>query len=107
MTARDAGESASAPASRPGTALVTGASSGIGRETARLLAEKGFRVFGISRADRPDFAGVSLAPRSPHPTAAPSGSAIGTGIAGRVTGTSWRPLPPGACRCGAFVHRRR
>jgi NAD(P)-dependent dehydrogenase (short-subunit alcohol dehydrogenase family) len=32
--------------------LITGASSGIGRATARLFAEKGYRVFGTSR--RPD-----------------------------------------------------
>src|SRR6266581_8994424 len=30
-------------------ALVTGVSSGIGRETAGLLAEQGFRVFGTAR----------------------------------------------------------
>ena len=32
-------------------ALVTGVSSGIGREIARLLAESGFRVFGSTRRD--------------------------------------------------------
>ncbi len=32
------------------TVLVTGASSGIGAATARLLAERGFRVFGASRS---------------------------------------------------------
>src|SRR6266568_5640021 len=36
------------------TILVTGASSGIGRATARLLAERGFTVFGTAR--KPDDA---------------------------------------------------
>ena len=36
-----------------GVVLVTGASSGIGRATAELLASRGFRVFGASRR-RPD-----------------------------------------------------
>jgi NAD(P)-dependent dehydrogenase (short-subunit alcohol dehydrogenase family) len=35
-------------------ALVTGASSGIGRATAQLLAQRGFRVFGTSRQPEPD-----------------------------------------------------
>lgn len=34
----------------PGAVVVTGASSGIGAATARLLAERGFRVFGGHRA---------------------------------------------------------
>lgn len=42
------------------TALVTGASSGIGRAIALLLAENGFRVFGTSRSDRPDDPGVEM-----------------------------------------------
>ena len=33
----------------PGVALVTGASSGIGRATAKALQSAGFRVFGTSR----------------------------------------------------------
>lgn len=36
------------------TVLVTGASSGIGRECARLFAEEGFQVFGTSRREHPD-----------------------------------------------------
>jgi NAD(P)-dependent dehydrogenase (short-subunit alcohol dehydrogenase family) len=35
-------------------AFVTGASSGIGRATAQLLAQRGFRVFGTSRQPEPD-----------------------------------------------------
>ena len=33
----------------PGVALVTGASSGIGRATAKALQGAGYRVFGTSR----------------------------------------------------------
>ncbi|MQA01707.1 MAG: SDR family NAD(P)-dependent oxidoreductase [Streptosporangiales bacterium] len=42
------------------TALVTGASSGIGQRTARLLADHGYRVFGTSRGDRADEPGVEM-----------------------------------------------
>jgi NAD(P)-dependent dehydrogenase (short-subunit alcohol dehydrogenase family) len=43
----------------PRTVLVTGASSGIGRATAELLAASGFRVFGASRRPPPaPLAGV-------------------------------------------------
>ncbi len=41
-------------------ALVTGASSGVGQHTARRFAEQGFRVFGTSRRDRPDWLGVEM-----------------------------------------------
>lgn len=40
--------------------LVTGASSGIGRVTARLLAKRGARVFGTSRRQRPREGGVEM-----------------------------------------------
>ena len=36
-----------------GVALVTGASSGIGRATAEALREAGYRVFGTSRKGGP------------------------------------------------------
>ncbi|WP_199434477.1 SDR family NAD(P)-dependent oxidoreductase [Qaidamihabitans albus] len=43
-----------------GTVLVTGASSGIGELTARAFAAHGWRVFGTSRRERPDAAGVEM-----------------------------------------------
>ena len=41
-------------------ALVTGASSGIGKVTAQLLAMEGFRVFGTSRRQQPDENGTQM-----------------------------------------------
>ncbi len=40
--------------------LVTGASSGIGKATARLCPGEGFRVFGTSRQERPHENGVEM-----------------------------------------------
>ncbi|AGM99265.1 3-oxoacyl-ACP reductase [Streptococcus iniae] len=39
------------------TVLVTGVSSGIGLEQARLFLEKGYQVYGVDRASKPDLAG--------------------------------------------------
>jgi short-subunit dehydrogenase len=45
-------------------ALITGASSGIGQETARVLASRGYRVFGTTRAsaDVTPIRGVEMVP---------------------------------------------
>ena len=51
---------------KPATALISGASSGIGFATARLLLDQGYRVIGLSRRGRVgefedrDFTGLSL-----------------------------------------------
>lgn len=42
------------------TVLITGASSGIGAEAARLFAGEGYRVFGTSRRFQPDDDGVEM-----------------------------------------------
>jgi NAD(P)-dependent dehydrogenase (short-subunit alcohol dehydrogenase family) len=44
--------------------LVTGASSGVGQSTARLLSQRGYRVFGTSRnpAVAPELPGVEMLP---------------------------------------------
>ena len=56
------------------TVLITGVSSGIGREAAVLLARKGFRVFGTVRKETGGLDGVELVkldvtetPRLPGP----------------------------------------
>lgn len=52
------------PAVRSGTALVTGASSGIGWATAEKLRDAGFTVYGTSRrgADAPHPEGITMVP---------------------------------------------
>ena len=42
------------------TVLITGVSSGIGREAALFLAKKGFRVFGTVRKETQGLGGVEL-----------------------------------------------
>lgn len=46
--------------------LITGASSGIGTETAQLFADDGFRVFGTSRHPSANVEGIepALSPNS-------------------------------------------
>ncbi len=41
-------------------ALITGASAGIGRHIADTLVDKGYRVYGTSRSERPDRDGVMM-----------------------------------------------
>jgi NAD(P)-dependent dehydrogenase (short-subunit alcohol dehydrogenase family) len=41
-------------------AIITGASSGIGKVTARVFAQNGYRVFGTSRHPQDDFDGVRM-----------------------------------------------
>lgn len=42
------------------TAVITGASSGIGRATATLLVERGYRVYDLSRTDKPQQGVIHL-----------------------------------------------